>query len=152
MYHPVHGNSIFSIPRSQLTLALRRVFVCYNCENFLVGIGCFQHHCKQCVLATQNNGHNISVLSFCGMARSSPPSPSLNLQWADCTQCEQQRSLLGAKYPVLRSSAIVLIRWSRLLVALKCKQVATAPWRQAASKPCIADIGVHPTALCVTFL
>jgi len=148
MYQSEYGRSILSVPRSQLALPLRRVFVCYNCGNFLVGIGCLLHHCNECITAPQNNGLNISFLSFCDMASSS----YLNLQWADCTQCDQQRSLLGTKYPVLRSSAICLMRWSRLLVALKYKRVAMAPWLQTASKPCISDIGAHPTGLCVTYL
>jgi len=154
-----HDDLPLSLPLTCIMPPLRSIFVCFNCGNFVAGLGCYQHHCKACVRASRTLrqfgpyrafGSRMPSFSYCGELSFVSFG---NLKWTECAYCDQQQAFaLYKNRQLMKKTMICLMRWSRLLLIFRSRHYQTSAWRQASSNLRISEIDADLTIYCLTFL
>ena len=111
--------SIYLEVSTEVVKSSRIVFVCYSCNQFIVGKTCYSHHILVCKGTEGEQNWN--------------PAPHHWL-WANCGLCFRQE-ILAKRYdniPYISS----LIHWARMASRFVLKYVNLAKWRCASSVPC----------------
>ena len=98
------------------------VYVCYFCNQFIVGGCCFAHHSVTCA---RNHSHQWYV----------PVSiTACSYRWVNCARCIKQ-ALFASSHTLLPQVKLTL-HWARIVAKLFEKQQQLAAWKCTTKQPC----------------
>ena len=97
------------------------VYVCYFCNQFIVGGGCFAHHSVTCA-------RNLSYLWYVPVRIT-----ACSFRWINCSHCSRQ-ALFASGHTLLPHVKLTL-HWARITAKLFEKQQQLAAWKCTARQP-----------------